>query len=476
MKRGKPGFAIALVAGLTALLLIVFLSEEPGDGNVVPYSDTADSAEVAIAGDGPVVAPLTNKFEEREAAVRAKSDDEPMSLQLASQAQAGFLRIAWKLPAHGVATILAGPYAERRVDLADLHLVVTENAAKGTSLLEVPPGTWGVWLESESVLSAVRVVGVRAGEISTVSLKGLRAVPLSGLIVDQSTKLPVEGASIALAFSAGTIEATSGADGRFVIDSVPLKGPSTEIRVTAEGYAPEVIKNSYDVGAWKQIRYDRSKALASTGDMAARWKFFTYDERPGSYPDCDVYVGLLPERRITGWLARGPDGAQVEIKVTGSLELHPSLWRPLHPSVQTSSGGEFSVNGVHPEAAYILAFRSGEELQQLIAVAPGDESVELGQVTLDVGGSIEGFLPAGSRSVSIRCDSVLSELEGFPRFVETHQEVDLIPGDSFRFGGLRGFENVLSLRDGEGALLRKRSVMVASGSSVNLGDVLSSSD
>ena len=61
---------------------------------------------------------------------------------------------------------------------------------------------------------------------------------------------------------------------------------------------------------------------------------------------------------------------------------------------------------MHPEAAYILAFRSGEELQQLIAVAPGDESVELGLVALDVGGSIEGFLPSGSSSVSIRCDSV----------------------------------------------------------------------
>ena len=137
------------------------------------------------------------------------------------------------------------------------------------------------------------------------------------------------------------------------------------------------------------------------------------------------------------------------------LELLPDLWRPLNPSIQMSPGGKFLVKDVHPDAAYILAFRSGQELQQLIAITPGYERIDLGQVTMEIGGSIDGFLPVGSSPVSIKCESLVVQITGFPRFIETPQDIELGAGDSFRLGGLRGEENVISIRDSEGTSIEQ---------------------
>ena len=186
-----------LTLALLALVVIVSISlsgdlkiDRPIDEPGSPSAEKVGTTGVhATRGQGGVES-LAVERDERVSALQAESSNEQDSQPQSNNQQLGIIQIEWELPSDEIATILAGPVSNRKLEFAGTHTITTDHSSQGTSSMEVVPGTWGVWLESDNFLSVSPRYRCKSGREHEYILEWVSC----GTVV-RSDRRPIEFAS-----------------------------------------------------------------------------------------------------------------------------------------------------------------------------------------------------------------------------------------------------------------------------------------
>jgi hypothetical protein len=241
------------------------------------------------------------------------------------------------------------------------------------ALIMDTPGKANVSIESldGGIGFSSRLVTIPDVDAYTVDLS-LSGIPVSGIVVEKDTDVPIAQAMIMVLPGAPTTPSLSGADGRFRLE---LEPGEYKIAAIAEGHRMVEIPVTVDPGGTPEVRFVLSRGLSISGKVVD----------PAGLGVGGVQV-----------VARGGGGE-------GALPQSAGL-------SQTLPDGSFQIDGLASELHMLTAFSDGGSFGTRSDVAAGAKDVVLslrpgGKIRLQVTGP-DGSPVQGASARAIRVDGI----------------------------------------------------------------------